>query len=246
MSYVAKLQQQILSDAGIGSGRTPQAGDRLLDLGCGNGETVADWMALGLDSYGCDLGFKPGPLVGELSEEGRIRLIDTPYRLPFEDAAFDFVVSNQVMEHVQDYPAVLDEMRRVLKPDGVCLHIFPSRYMLIEPHVFVPLASIIRSKAWLSLWAIAGVRTGRQRGLGWRQVVSENRAYLDSSTNYLSRKELERQFGARFGRMEYAERSYLKHFPKKRGRMIAAVANAAPGVYWLFRECWMRVVILRR
>jgi SAM-dependent methyltransferase len=39
-------------------------------------------------------------------------------RLPLEDAAFDHVVCTQVLEHVPDPRAVLDELARVLEPGG--------------------------------------------------------------------------------------------------------------------------------
>ena len=50
-------------------------------------------------------------------------------RLPFDDATFDFIHSHVVLEHVEDVPALLDDVNRVLKPDGVTLHmihLFPS------------------------------------------------------------------------------------------------------------------------
>lgn len=43
--------------------------------------------------------------------------------LPFEEAVFDFVVSNQVLEHVEGDPqAAIDETHRVLKPGGFAIH----------------------------------------------------------------------------------------------------------------------------
>jgi hypothetical protein len=44
---------------------------------------------------------------------------------------------------------VLREIRRVFKPSGISIHIFPSRYTPLEPHVFVPLATFIRPMNWL-------------------------------------------------------------------------------------------------
>src|ERR1017187_10720642 len=49
------------------------------------------------------------------------RLSYTPYdgrTFPFPDNCFDLVFSWAVLEHVQDVPAVLREMRRVAKPGG--------------------------------------------------------------------------------------------------------------------------------
>lgn len=58
-------------------------------------------------------------------------------QLPFEDASFDVVISNHVIEHVGDATAQCDhlrELRRVLKKDGVGYLAVPNRWMLIEPH----------------------------------------------------------------------------------------------------------------
>jgi len=40
-------------------------------------------------------------------------------QLPFADNSFDYVSCCDVLEHVQDVDAVLDEISRVLKPDGL-------------------------------------------------------------------------------------------------------------------------------
>jgi SAM-dependent methyltransferase len=43
--------------------------------------------------------------------------------LPFADASFDFVVSDQVLEHVAGNPqTAVDECRRVLRPGGLAVH----------------------------------------------------------------------------------------------------------------------------
>lgn len=49
--------------------------------------------------------------------------------LPFPDAAVDLIASNSVLEHVGDVAGVLDELRRVLKPDGAAwlsIHYYPA------------------------------------------------------------------------------------------------------------------------
>lgn len=48
-------------------------------------------------------------------------------RIPYEDRAFDVIVSFQVIEHVADVDAYLHEMIRVLKPDGRIIISTPNR-----------------------------------------------------------------------------------------------------------------------
>src|SRR5262249_30988896 len=46
--------------------------------------------------------------------------------IPFPDNHFDIVFSSNVLEHVRDVPTMLRETRRVLKNDGVAIHVLPS------------------------------------------------------------------------------------------------------------------------
>ena len=57
--------------------------------------------------------------------------------LPFNDASFDVVITNHVIEHVGDAAAQhrhLTEIHRVMKHDGVGYLAVPNRWMLTEPH----------------------------------------------------------------------------------------------------------------
>lgn len=53
--------------------------------------------------------------------------VEDAQRLSYPDAAFDLVVSTDVIEHVPDSPAMLREVARVLRPRGTALITFPSR-----------------------------------------------------------------------------------------------------------------------
>lgn len=46
-------------------------------------------------------------------------------RSPFPDAAFDLVLSNEVLEHVPDLDAALRDMARILRPGGMVIGTFP-------------------------------------------------------------------------------------------------------------------------
>lgn len=47
------------------------------------------------------------------------------YILPFQDCSFDILISNQVFEHVIDFPLVFSECTRVLKQDGIMIMTVP-------------------------------------------------------------------------------------------------------------------------
>jgi len=47
--------------------------------------------------------------------------VDMHY-LPYEDNTFDFVISDQVLEHLLDPQKAVDESYRVLKKDGIAIH----------------------------------------------------------------------------------------------------------------------------
>lgn len=98
-----------------------RAGSRVLDLGCGAG-MLALLKRKGVTLAGIDL-----------SEECALAARRNGYdltcaaeltRLPFPDDSFDYVVSLDVLGHVEfkDKDAVLREVARVLRPGGVTLH----------------------------------------------------------------------------------------------------------------------------
>ena len=123
--------------------------------------------------------------------------------MPYPDDTFDAIMSMQVFEHVQDYDVALREIRRVLRPGCPSLHIFPPRYTPIEPHVYVPLGTVIQSRPWLRLWAALGMRNGFQQGKSAVEVMELNHRFLHEQTNYLPRRELMRRVRQVFPRAEF-------------------------------------------
>jgi SAM-dependent methyltransferase len=213
----------------------------ILDFGCGNGAAVVEERANGLNVLGCDMSSSLDTAPKDLIERGVLRAIDVSnYRIPFENDEFDMVVSNQVLEHVQNYEEAFREIRRVLKPGGISIHIFPSRYTPVEPHIYVPLATFIRSMNWLKLWAYIGIRNEYQKDLPSRRVAELNEQYLRRCTKYLTKSELRHQITKSFSTILFVEKEYLAA-GKRYGPTIAKL----PFVPLLFGEFVERVIALR-
>src|SRR5262245_15671579 len=113
---------------------------RVLDFGCGAGEVVHAARGAGLRCYGADVFNRRNEALRKIAARGlsgSICVIED-HRSPFQSATFDMVVSNQVFEHVFDLDASLAEIRRVLKPGGLLLSLFPSGEVWREGHCGVP------------------------------------------------------------------------------------------------------------
>jgi SAM-dependent methyltransferase len=65
--------------------------------------------------------------------------------LPFESASFDLVISNHVIEHVDDQGLHLRESGRVLREGGAIYLSTPNRYTFNEPHFRLPFLSWLPS-----------------------------------------------------------------------------------------------------
>jgi SAM-dependent methyltransferase len=101
------------------------AGERVLDLGCGAGtdSLVAAQMVgprgrvTGIDMTPQMLA-KARAAAAELGTENVEFVEGEAERLPFEDASFDVVISNGVIDLIPDKDAVFSELFRVLRPGG--------------------------------------------------------------------------------------------------------------------------------
>jgi SAM-dependent methyltransferase len=204
---------QQVADAMVGSlvaiRRAPLSpGCRMLDFGCGQGNLVRELVARGFDAHGVDV--KP---FWTDNLDGRLSTIAHAYRFPHDDESFDVVMSTSVFEHVLDYEQALREIHRVTRRGGASLHLFPGPWALpVEPHMYVPLASVVHHRWWLGLWALLGVRNEFQRGLPWREVMERNVEYCRTGINYVPRKEVRRLVERIFGTFYYAKREYIANF----------------------------------
>lgn len=176
-------------------------GAKILDFGCGIGASVRALLRLGYDAFGVDIlaswnldfdqyWHATEPPSAEI--QARLTKIDArDYRLPFDDNTFDFCFSDQVFEHVFNYDAVFRELARVLKPGTISAHRFPGPNSPIEGHINVPVIPLCRFEWYLALWALAGRRSVRQRGFGWKETLQSNIEMM-RQCNYPTEKMLRR------------------------------------------------------
>lgn len=193
---------------------------RVLDLGCGNGEMIAFVSAaLPILQPGCELeihgldvadsgvqasGFFARTL-GALHErfpnidwENRLSLVTSKEAWPYPDEYFDFIYSNQVLEHVADHDLLFREIRRTLCAGALSVHLFPLIHYLQEGHIHIPLAHRVRGHGPLRSYIKFMSRLGfgsfgehrREFGMTLDQYAEEHADYLTFMTNYLTAKEL--------------------------------------------------------
>jgi SAM-dependent methyltransferase len=110
-------------------------GKRVLDFGCGSGYGSAQIARTAAHVTAVDVAEDAvGYARAEFARDNlEFRTIDPDAPLPFDDAAFDTVLSFQVFEHVPDPGRYLSEIRRVLAPNGRMVLVTPDRSTRLLP-----------------------------------------------------------------------------------------------------------------
>lgn len=111
-------------------------GDEItLDAGCGPGiyfNGILDHIPNGhLVSFDLSEGMVRKACAHERANEADLLVADLQ-AIPFADAMFDVVLANHVLFHVADFDQTVQEIRRVLKPDGVLISATNSHYSMAE------------------------------------------------------------------------------------------------------------------
>lgn len=106
-------------------------GGRILDLGANPFHLTFCLKELGYDITGVDI--NPTPFK-EFIQRYDLKVVEANIeteKLPFKDQFFDFIIFNEVFEHLRINPIfTLSEINRVLKKDGVLFLTTPNLYAL--------------------------------------------------------------------------------------------------------------------
>lgn len=121
----------------------------VLDLGAGAG-IVEQMNFKGHAARVCGVDLDQRVTSNPMLDEGRV---SDAGGIPYSDASFDVVFSDNVVEHLSDPLAVFREVHRVLKPGGVFLFKTPNKHHYmpliarLTPHRFHQFVNRLRGRA---------------------------------------------------------------------------------------------------
>jgi ubiquinone/menaquinone biosynthesis C-methylase UbiE len=94
---------------------------QVLELGGGSGYQASLIASWGCEVVSIDLPNRSTPSTQYYSVQDY-----DGANIPFNNESFDIIFSSNVLEHIQNLPPIFTEMHRVLKPDGIAIHVLPN------------------------------------------------------------------------------------------------------------------------
>lgn len=111
-------------------------GEKVLNIGVGNGGLERKVAGMGSDVYSLDPGWE---VLARTTKAGK-GVAGSIGALPFKNAVFDTVICSEVLEHLNDelLLAGLAEINRVVKPGGAFIGTVPADEILSNSEVMCP------------------------------------------------------------------------------------------------------------
>ncbi len=91
-------------------------GNRILDIGCYDGTIGKILINKGNEVYGIEINNRVAEIALRKGIKVKMQDIEAPFG--FEDNLFDVVVAAEVIEHILDTDFFVEEIKRVLRPNG--------------------------------------------------------------------------------------------------------------------------------
>lgn len=146
-----------------------QSGLRLLDVGCGPGNTIRELLIRRPDIRPTGLDKNPSMLyIAQHNQPEREWLRGNAQHLPFNDNSFDAVTAHSVLYLLENYEQFLTEALRVLRPGGRLILLNPARG--IYPwHLVQWLQLDLRVAMSFGAWHVVGLK---KRRFGVEEIAS--------------------------------------------------------------------------
>lgn len=122
-------------------GTSDLAGTTVVDLGCSTGFIADEFRRAGARTIGIDIDVPGLAAARKRFDTGLGFLCADGEDLPLPDESADIVIFNHIYEHVVDADAVVADIARILKPDGVVYLGLGNKWGVIEPHYGLPFLS---------------------------------------------------------------------------------------------------------
>lgn len=101
----------------------PRRHGKVLDVGCGCGASLDIWARLGWKTYGTEVTSRPIEICRANGHE--VFETKSPAEV-FEESFFDWIVLDNVLEHVENPQVLLKQLARLLKCDGALTICVPN------------------------------------------------------------------------------------------------------------------------
>lgn len=176
---------------------------RILDAGCGqarllkylheylpqfNPHTTFEIFGYDISDHGVQEGSFFGEAITLLEKDfpnvnwqDRLKLIVSDDNWPFDNNFFDIVISNQVLEHVWNHNFFFNENNRVLCEEGISIHLFPVKEVIMDGHIFLPFVHKFRS--WDFTYKF--IYFFSSLGIGKYKKELNIREYTEAHTDYM-------------------------------------------------------------
>lgn len=98
----------------------------VLDIGCGSGHFLQGIKDISTNRFGIDEHDYRTAWHTVIQGDAR--------KLPFENASMDLITMLDVLEHIPESDEALTEIRRAIRPDGLCVITVPAVQFLYSPY----------------------------------------------------------------------------------------------------------------